>query len=1506
MKPSLTQCSKSTLAFVLSGCMLLTCATTGMISSDAAQTTADSEAVGSSQYYLLYGENSNPDSYANSGATVTVKGNTYTAVLPDNLQFSAQKNYYFALSSTTNKNGIFFSQSYYSGGGLTVNTDNSVFSSCGEQTYNIGSNGYRCARVSFSQGVNTSDTEMTVTVNSGQRSYLFSTKTKSNTYNVSVIAGNNGSVTVGNTTVNAGGQTSVAVDESGVALTAIPSANYSFNGWTVTGGAAVADASARSTTLTASGAGTVTANYTQASTELKRIYYDNSSTKWTTPYAFAWTEGVANYLGEWPGSPMTKLSGNVWYIDVSTDAESITFSGAGSNKTPDLTVPDDDNTYYSGGTWTTYSSSASSNYYVAALGDTITQNSSLYTNINATFFDYYTDHEYSGSWYNSIDAHDDGWIGGIGNRNPYKNLNTALSNYAESQSVDYPMYFGSFYPGYYNDPGYYHSDTAHQGHRINDSNSLGGNNKALTGLSGTVNTDGSIYHYKAGAANENGAEMMMFNKDWLTSENSTGQPLATIIDSSFPVKKNTVTPTSRVYLYANNWWSDANAYPVASFANNSSGNNSIEVAMTSLGNNYYYADIPSGYQYVKFLRINPSDDSTWNSTGVLSIPGGNNPMYQTSGSWTTYANGTTGEYDYYEFDSKYATNNIYFDNLTSGSPVMQYGEGTSYGVKNGYNSRYSFMPFDTKSSNNGYGKDLGFGVKMEIDFTLGEGGKINNVDQVFNFSGDDDLWVFIDGKLVLDLGGDHAETTGSINFANKTVTVQNSVQLAGGVSRNTSFEIDNNNSNALHTMTLYYMERGMHESNLKFGFSFTPVSSEFLTEKQVSTDNVNQGLKDAAAQQAENDSFVFTHKTNGVSSAGKNYTHYIHKTDVTDTNAVTTSDGSFTLSDEDTADFIGQFDVGSYFTIEEANAGNNAFEYSSNLVVTDEVAGQIINPENGQYLFKTTKQNAAELDPTRIKALFTNTIKTESVSVSKELPSNYDTETVFTVMVEVSLDGGLSFNVYPLAYTNSSGGNGTLSGGKASIKMNEQLTFEGIPVNAIVRITEPDSDMPANYHYNSFSISDGNSAVSANNGCVITVLESQDNAATLLNVPYRYSIVYNYTGRLYGAQTYSVEGMFTADEYTDEYVDIANRRLKEPFLKKYAPYEDNFRETLVLNFADAELDYIENEGKYTANLVFEPQTVEIPKAYFDLPYEYDKNNNYAPITNGDQVNAAESSAFTITADEYLGHFYPAKDTAVEAPAAIYDGGNKINFWYWELYTLDGEAQGDFVARSYARKFNFTAYEDYYVKPVYNAGEAPNPEEQGAYTTITYLEDSRNQWNNGGGGSLVKDSWVEKGDRIYVDFDIAFYDNNKLLNNAEENQGVETGLIIQKAGSLPKTGEVTHYNDDSYKTKLSELKGLENADSITNFISNGTQPENAACVKLEINKESLDNKNRIEYFYSLSNMSLIDGSPTQIRDYIYRAYSYIITTESDGSRKITLSDPVYFNVYATATRGYSPL
>lgn len=146
----------------------------------------------------------------------------------------------------------------------------------------------------------------------------------------------------------------------------------------------------------------------------------------------------------------------------------------------------------------------------------------------------------------------------------------------------------------------------------------------------------------------------------------------------------------------------------------------------------------------------------------------------------------------YEFTSKNATDNIYFtwDNLTP--TKINYGAGTTYGIQddlsgfNGGANGYGIFPFNNTSNTSAgkgytYNLDYGFGIRLDIDFRVPQGGKLTNGNDVtFNFTGDDDLWVYIgedssgaDAELALDLGGDHKEASGSINFNTMTATADN-------------------------------------------------------------------------------------------------------------------------------------------------------------------------------------------------------------------------------------------------------------------------------------------------------------------------------------------------------------------------------------------------------------------------------------------------------------------------------------------------------------------------------------------------------------------------------------------------------------------------------------------------------------------------------------------------------------------------------------------------------------
>mgnify|MGYP003212417184 FL=1 len=137
----------------------------------------------------------------------------------------------------------------------------------------------------------------------------------------------------------------------------------------------------------------------------------------------------------------------------------------------------------------------------------------------------------------------------------------------------------------------------------------------------------------------------------------------------------------------------------------------------------------------------------------------------------------------YEFTSKNAKDNIYFTWNGLTPTKINYGEGEQYGVQDaltnfgGESNGYGIFPFNnTSATSSGKGTndnlDYGFGIRLDIDFRVPKDGMLaDNNPVTFNFTGDDDLWVYIgedstgaDAELALDLGGDHKEASGSINF----------------------------------------------------------------------------------------------------------------------------------------------------------------------------------------------------------------------------------------------------------------------------------------------------------------------------------------------------------------------------------------------------------------------------------------------------------------------------------------------------------------------------------------------------------------------------------------------------------------------------------------------------------------------------------------------------------------------------------------------------------------------
>lgn len=228
---------------------------------------------------------------------------------------------------------------------------------------------------------------------------------------------------------------------------------------------------------------------------------------------------------------------------------------------------------------------------------------------------------------------------------------------------------------------------------------------------------------------------------------------------------------------------------------------------------------------------------------------------------------SNGKVDYWCFDS--ADQSLANKNLQ-----LQYDKTDEYFLQStakdvkgrttdGETSNGNYFPLNSSDQSGDASKlNYGFGQKFDLKFRLTSDGTVvdsenKKVPIEFNFSGDDDVWVFIDGKLVLDVGGDHDVVEGTINFVNKTATVNR-------VKKNTSNnggedgvikDVVKNFSDILngadyftkeHTLTMFYMERGLWESNMKITFNF-PQENKLTVEKEVDTTGANDIFKEALA-----------------------------------------------------------------------------------------------------------------------------------------------------------------------------------------------------------------------------------------------------------------------------------------------------------------------------------------------------------------------------------------------------------------------------------------------------------------------------------------------------------------------------------------------------------------------------------------------------------------------------------------------------------------------------------
>lgn len=419
--------------------------------------------------------------------------------------------------------------------------------------------------------------------------------------------------------------------------------------------------------------------------------------------------------------------------------------------------------------------------------------------VTSTLYDYYTDYELNGMNRDNYG----GWTG-VSHRTwvPFREFDQALSDYYQAAKAQYPIYTGHFQP--VGGPEFKQiADTLNLfGYDTNGRRFMAINNSQYNEDPQNNGNDHINYAYQGLVAdttsNADGAPLLNgttatvephFNKEFLLGENSKNAKLGEVYDNvAFPFTKKAIFNEDQ-------------------------------------GVDYWYFDSKDTTLYLKQNSEQNSDskyflqESTDKRDRSLNVDSSSNSQ---------------GQYGYFPFN-----------------------ETATPHVASTYN--------------------YGFGTKLQMDFTLTDDGKVetnNSVDGEkkrtnikFFFSGDDDVWVFIDGQLALDVGGAHGEVSGLLEFGetddkkSNSVTAYVSKVKTGGTSGNDQDEKNGNhavktvkyNSHDInfyaqgktleldkgkkHTLTMYYMERGMWESNMAVAFNF-PDNNELQVQKEVDLTNV--------------------------------------------------------------------------------------------------------------------------------------------------------------------------------------------------------------------------------------------------------------------------------------------------------------------------------------------------------------------------------------------------------------------------------------------------------------------------------------------------------------------------------------------------------------------------------------------------------------------------------------------------------------------------------------------
>ena len=452
----------------------------------------------------------------------------------------------------------------------------------------------------------------------------------------------------------------------------------------------------------------------------------------------------------------------------------------------------------------------------------------------------------------------------------------------------------------------------------------------------------------------------------------------------------------------------------------------------------------------------------------------------------------------YSFDS--AKNTVYYD--YDNKKIVRNDDLKIHDASK--ENSIGYFPFNSTDPNPSAKGNLnyGFGTQFTIPFTVTETGKnVDGSDMEFNFTGDDDVWVYIDGALVLDMGGAHNKAEGKINFATQEATITtgtsnaklgNSLTVGGRTpaepNGNTTVKFENimvkksgsepvtldkymKESGKVHELKMYYMERGMWNSNMSISYSFVPLPSGLTLSKTLDTTDVNAGLKNAVQGL---DNFDFKIQTKNLRKGEANYSdvenlgYTLYDYDDRTFPGQEAKDSTATFSSSYFAsDFINTKDknnssafyAGTGFQITESIPQGTKLQYDTSKTrwgVYDSVTSRaaIKTGPGTVATFDMGDANSSEMDVVNRYVNFVNTPKVGSLSVEKKYEGDALKDKTFGFTVKVDLTGGDYYDSYKLEYTGSQNNGTTDENGHFTLKAGEKVTFEGIPAGAAYEVVE--------------------------------------------------------------------------------------------------------------------------------------------------------------------------------------------------------------------------------------------------------------------------------------------------------------------------------------------------------------------------------------------------------------------------------------------------------------------